>query len=141
MEQELADRATNPLASIAKDPTDKRRNAGIKLKVVLDFVDDLNEEVNLNVSVCLHYHDDKAMKYVTGKGGFTPVDPQETDIFVPVVDFLQARSADHIEGFKLLVSNRTGTVFLFRVYRLVIHEIFELQRFPFDRQVVKVWLV
>lgn len=36
-----------------------------------------------------------------------------------------------------LMSSKTGMVYLFRQYRIVLREILELERFPFDRQVVK----
>lgn len=118
-------------------PRDERREIGVKVKAKMDYLDDIAEEVHMNVSICLHYQDDNARQYVTGHPGFVPCDPETSLIYCPVLQFLQTRSCEHIEGFKLLVSTMTGMVYLFRVYRLAVREVLELQRFPFDRQVLK----
>jgi hypothetical protein len=124
---------TNPLL----DQKDGKREIGVKIKAKMDYLDDIAEEVHMSVSICLHYQDDNARQYITGLPGFVPCDPDTSRIYCPVIQFLHTRSCEHIEGFKLLVSTMTGMVYLFRVYRLAVREVFELQRFPFDRQVIK----
>jgi hypothetical protein len=125
--------SSNPLLR----PKDERREIGVKIKAKMDYLDDIAEEVHMDVSICLHYQDENARQYITGHPGFVPCDPETSNIYCPVLQFLHTRSCEHIEGFKLLVSTMTGIVYLFRVYRLAVREVFELQRFPFDRQVIK----
>lgn len=110
---------------------------GVKVKAKIDYLDDIAEVIHLDVTLCLHYRDANALQYVTGVQGFVSCDPETSDIYIPTIQFLQTRSCEHIEGFKLLVSTYTGEVYLYRVYRLALREVFELQRFPFDRQVIK----
>jgi hypothetical protein len=116
---------------------DIRKEIGVKVKAKMDFLDDISEVIHLDLTICLHYRDENASKYVTGLPGFIPCDPETSGIYSPVIQILHTRSCEHIEGFKLLVSTMSGMVYLFRVYRLAIREVFELQRFPFDRQVIK----
>jgi hypothetical protein len=124
---------SNPLL-LKKDP---RREIGVKVKAKMDYLDDIAEVIHMDLTICLHYNDDNALKYVTGVPGFVPCDPETSGVYSPVIQILHTRSCEHIEGFKLLISTMTGMVYLFRVYRLAIREVFELERFPFDRQVIK----
>lgn len=118
-------------------PKDLRKEIGVKIKAKVDYLDDISEEIHMDVSICLHYYDENALKFITGIPGYIPCDPETSGIFCPVLQFLHTRSCEHIEGFKLLVSTLTGMVYLYRIYRLAVREVFELQRFPFDRQVIK----
>lgn len=123
----------NPLVT----PKDTRKQIGVKIKVKIDYLDDIAEEIHMDVSLCLNYTDENALKYITGQPGYISCDPETSGIFCPIIQFLHTRNCEHIEGYKLLISTLTGIVYLFRIYRLTIREVFELERFPFDRQVIK----
>ena len=114
-----------------------RLEVGVKMKVKLEFIDDVSHEMNALVYLSLHYEDDVACKFITHQPGFCVLDPEKEGIFVPVVNFLNTRVCEHIEGFRVLVNTASGTVFIYRIYRIVFRSIMNLKRFPFDRQVMK----
>mmetsp|Transcript_20118 Transcript_20118/g.33889 ORF Transcript_20118/g.33889 Transcript_20118/m.33889 type:complete len:503 (-) Transcript_20118:638-2146(-) len=114
-----------------------RLEVGVKMKVKLEYIDDVSHEMNALVYLSLHYEDEVALKFITNSPGFCALDPEKEGIFVPVVNFLNTRVCDHIEGFRVLVNTSSGTVFIYRIYRVVFRNIMNLKRFPFDRQVMK----
>jgi hypothetical protein len=130
-------------------PNTSRKEIGIKMKVELDVIDDVQEEVRVKVFLCLHYFDANATKYIESEetankspsNHFIVRDPNDLPrIFTPQIEFMNARSIQHVEGFKLLISKRTGAVYCYRVYRMCLRQVLAFERFPFDRQIVKVHL-
>lgn len=114
-----------------------RTSVGVKMKVKLDYIDDVNQEIHTEVSLSMHYRCWKAKEFMTGQPGFVAVSPEDhPDMFVPKVEFLNFRSSEHIEGFRLLINTQTGVVYIYRVYRIVFRGILKLDRFPFDRQII-----
>ena len=78
---------------------------------------------------------------MSGQTGFVALSPEEhPDMWVPMVEFLNFRSCDHIEGFRLLVNTKSGVVYIYRVYRIVFRGLLKLDRFPFDRQIINIEL-
>ena len=114
-----------------------RLRVGVKMKVKMEYIDDVSHEMNALVYLSLHYEDLAASKFVTHQPGFCVLDPEKEGIHVPVVNFLNTKMCDHVEGFKVLVNTISGTVFIYRIYRVVFRNIMNLKRFPFDRQVMK----
>eukprot|EP01034_Spumella_vulgaris_P034918 gene34918-43058_t len=56
---------------------------------------------------------------------------------IPRLEILNTRSCE-VEKDTKLFNTKTGDVFQILKYRVVLREILELHRFPFDRQMVKV---
>lgn len=118
------------------------RECGVRTKITIDTIDDVNEEIQFEVEICLHFEDssfiqEKNLLQPDGPpigGPYHIIDPADSGIFVPVFEFKNIRSKEHIGGFKFLVSKKTGIIYLFRTYRLVTREILDLQQFPYDRQ-------
>lgn len=75
--------------------------------------------------------------FLPTQGPFTAVNPHESAIMNPVLNF-KAVQHEHFEGFKFLVSNKTGMVYIFRKYRVAVKTTMKLQAFPFDRQIFRV---
>lgn len=114
---------------------------GVKVKVKLDYIDDVNQEIHTEVFLSMHYRCWKAEEFVSGQNGFVALTPEEhPDIYVPMVEFLNFRNCEHIEGFRLLVNTMSGVVYIYRVYRVVFRGLLKLDRFPFDRQIINIEL-
>ena len=94
----------------------------------------------MEVEICLHFEDpsfieEKGLLQPDATGGpYHIINPDDSGVFVPVFEFKNLRSKEHIGGFKFLVSKKTGIIYLFRTYRIVVREILNLQQFPYDRQ-------
>jgi hypothetical protein len=125
---------------VAEGIKDIRKDIGVKMKVKLDYIDDILEEIHMKVQLCLHFSDDNSKIYINGSEGFVLVDFTEGNIFCPVIEFENSRRSEHVEGFKALISTLTGMVYVYRKYHVVTHEILELQKFPFDRQIIKCYV-
>mmetsp|Transcript_3620 Transcript_3620/g.6190 ORF Transcript_3620/g.6190 Transcript_3620/m.6190 type:complete len:501 (+) Transcript_3620:159-1661(+) len=118
-----------------------RISVGVKMKVKLDYIDDVNQEIHTEVFLSMHYRCWKAEEFVSGQNGFVALAPEEyPDIYVPMVEFLNFRNCEHIEGFRLLVNTMSGVVYIYRVYRVVFRGLLKLDRFPFDRQIINIEL-
>ena len=121
--------------------SNNRTEVGVKIKIKLDYIDDVNQEIHTEVFLSMHYKCTSAREFVSGQLGFVAISPDEhPDMLVPKIEFLNFRSCDHIEGFRLLVNTKSGVVYIYRVYRIVFRSLLKLNRFPFDRQIVNIEL-
>ena len=120
---------------------DNRTKVGVKMKVKLDYIDDVNQEIHTEVYLSMHYRCPKARDFMSGQTGFVAISPSDyPTMYVPIVAFLNCRSCEHIEGFRLLVNTMSGVVYIYRVYRVVFRGLLKLDRFPFDRQIINIEL-
>ena len=118
-----------------------RTAVGVKMKIKLDYIDDVNQEIHTEVFLTMHYRCLKAKEFISGQVGFVALAPEEyPDMYVPMVEFLNFRNCEHIEGFRLLVNTMSGVVYVYRVYRIVFRGLLKLNRFPFDRQIINIEL-
>jgi hypothetical protein len=118
-----------------------RTSVGVKMKIKLDYIDDVNQEIHTEVFLSMHYRCSRAREFISGQTGFVALCPLEhPEMYVPMVEFLNFRSCDHIEGFRLLVNTKSGVVYIYRVYRIVFRGLLKLDRFPFDRQIINIEL-
>lgn len=115
--------------------------AGIKTHCAIDYISDVDEEVHLDLRVLIHFDDARAQKYIgIAKTEHIIVDPADSEIPSPVINFENDRLCEHVSGFKYLVSTKTGTIYVTRHYRVVEKETLSLHRFPFDQQILSIEL-
>ena len=85
---------------------DVHKQVGVKLRIHLNFVDDINKEIFLDVQLSFHFVDPKAAQFITGDPGFAIVAPNESDINVPNLEILNTRSCEHREQVSGVYANR-----------------------------------
>ena len=84
----------------------QKKRKRVKLRIHLNFVDDINEEIFLDVQLSFHFVDPKAAQFITGDPGFAIVAPNESDINVPNLEILNTRSCEHREQVSGVYANR-----------------------------------
>ena len=117
----------------------RTRPAGIKKKVDIDYIVDVEQEIHLNLTLLICYEDDEAKKLIGLDGcSHLTIHPEDCHILYPTVHFVNTRSVERTGGYNLLVSTRTGMVYIIQMYRVVLKDSFDMHRFPFDRQIFNV---
>jgi len=120
---------------------------GIKARLVLDLIDDLNEEFVLDVILAYHFEHPSLIKTVA-PGQRTVIrwptieelyesHSGDSQFVCPRVDLVDYRSLDLKKEF-ILEYFALGRITIIREYRVVIKGSFKLDRFPFDRQIVRI---
>ena len=117
----------------------RTRKAGIKKKVDIDYIVDVEQEIHLNVTLLVCFRDDDADRLI-GKGDYDhlTIHPEDCNILYPTLSFVNARSVERTGGYNMLVSRKTGMVYVVQMYRVVLKDSFDMHRFPFDRQIFNV---
>jgi len=113
-----------------------RRAVGVKTKVLIEEVDVVKEVTQLKIFICFHYKDPSVEpwdKPEPPSNIFKPCPESVRDVFV---NFIDANTIEKLETFRLC-HQVSGTIFQLTTYRVCVREIFELKRYPFDRQVFK----
>ena len=113
---------------------DDRLPVGLRCKVELKKVDVVSEEVKLYVEIVSHFHDESCLKPSSSKK--FEICNHDMMIRKPKLHILNTNKIETVEDIHLF-SPRSGTVFDINSYRVTIQEVLELERFPFDRQVIK----
>jgi hypothetical protein len=122
-----------PTAVVAAGP----RSVGVRSRIAIDNIVDINHEVHLILELVFHYECPEA-KEGPGLADFVTVE-NEKQIYKPVYEFLFVRRSKTIKS-KFFMRRGTHTVYHILEMRLEIREVLELQKFPFDQQVVKIQL-
>lgn len=92
----------------------------------------------MGLEVAFHFEDPAIKKWdVPGPAVIRISDYEEKGVLIPRIEILHTRSWELIGDQRVMMSPRTGIVYIWRHYRVVLQEILELERFPFDRQVIK----
>ena len=125
---------------------------GIRTKISLHTVSDVNEEVNMELVVVLQYPKPNQSAY--SEPGWvdaahsanmppfivkTKAAIEEQGFLAPRLEFENAKVADELDNI-LLMSIKNGRLFNIIRYRVTIREVLELERFPFDRQLFHIKL-
>ena len=117
----------------------RSRPAGIKKKIDIDYIVDVEQEIHLNVTILMAYEDPEAKKLI-GKTDCShlTIHPEDCKILYPTINFVNTRSVERTGGYNILVSTRTGMVYVVQMYRCVLKDRYDMHRFPFDRQIFNV---
>ena len=117
----------------------RSRPAGIKKKIDIDYIVDVEQEIHLNVTILMAYEDPEAKKLI-GKTDCShlTIHPEDCKILYPTINFVNIRSVERTGGYNILVSTRTGMVYVVQMYRCVLKDRYDMHRFPFDRQIFNV---
>lgn len=123
---------------------DGRIRVGVRVNMNLDYIDDVNEEVHLDLELAMHWEDEAAKAWkdetIRNMGDkqplpFMPI-PESVPVTRPTFELMYIRSQE-VTMEILLISSKTGTVYLLRFLRISVKDILDLRLFPFDRQIVK----
>lgn len=111
------------------------------MRVDLDNVEDISEEIHVLVEVVLHRNHlptDYPFKEATSGPQFVSLrDGNEKRPTVPKFEFLDSRSCTLLET-KVLQSMKSGAYFFTFHYDVVLHQPLLLHTYPFDRQCLRV---
>ena len=111
-------------------------DAGIRVKVRQEWLDDIKEEVHMAVSIalCLRLPDEDVTSCDTvSPPHFTKL-ASLPDSVTPHLEMCHTVSCELTDEL-IIRSNRTDLVYVIRHYQVVTRDSFLLQQFPFDRQV------
>ena len=109
---------------------------GVKTKVLIEEVDVVKQISQFKIFVCCHFNDPNIEPWNKSELPPTPFRPCPEDVRSISLVFNDSNSVEQLEMIKLY-HLQSGTVFQMASYRVQIRQMFELHRFPFDRQVLK----
>jgi hypothetical protein len=123
------------------DAINSRLRVGARINIMLDYIDDVSEEVHLNLELAMHWNDDRIHHFQATQIGTSHLSfvPESLQIEQPCIEFSEARSVDLKQSI-LLYSHKTGIIYCLQIYRLVLKDVLDLHYFPFDRQIVRLEL-
>ena len=118
-----------------------RRKVGVRIKADLREINDVQESAEIDVWVALHFEHpiEQEDSHRNPKTPYERVDLAALGTNVASAEFLDTKSCEVLHEVNLR-STKTGMIFVVKQYRIVLPVPFDLHRFPFDRQLIKLRL-
>lgn len=117
-----------------------RRKVGVRIKAEIREINDVRESVEIDLWVVLHF--DHAIEHNTSQISKVPyerIDLAAHGIDLLTAELLGTKTCEMLSEVNLR-SMKTGMIFNIKQYRILLPVPFDLHRFPFDRQLIKLKL-